>query len=308
MSARGTKLLKTFRIASLLLTLIPAWQAPCADQSAGNVVWWGQDVFQSVVDSEHTNGVVEVDNGVLRDVVAIATRQSRGRALRHDGKVIVFRYGNAGWNELITSLNTVVAVSMEGNPGLAIHRDGTVTGWGTNRSDESIVATLSNLTVVVGAIANGFLAVKNDGTVLGWRRDNNGMPDGFEVIPSARLVRAGGQILSNVVSVVPMGYTMLVLKDDGSVLSLSYQIPGTPPTASETTPIDDGTAAADSGRFSWGSPYHYSSAAPVMVGGRALSNVIAVAGEGAYFWRSNATAQSFPGALIVLAHRQHLRG
>src|ERR1035441_8681729 len=90
MNAKGTWLLKDLRVVPLLFPLILAQQALCADLPVGKVVWWGKDVFPRATYSEHTNGVIEIDNEVLTNVVAIAVRQGEVLTLKNDSTVIAF--------------------------------------------------------------------------------------------------------------------------------------------------------------------------------------------------------------------------
>ena len=103
MNAEGTWLLKDLRVVPLLFPLILAQQALCADLPVGKVVWWGRDVFPRATYSEHTNGVIEIDNEMLTNVVAIATRQEQVLALKNDSTVISTGFGGCGWNDVPNS-------------------------------------------------------------------------------------------------------------------------------------------------------------------------------------------------------------
>jgi len=216
-----------------------ARQALCADPLAGKVVWWGKDV---ITYSEHTNGVIECDNEVLSNVVSIAARHSQGLALKSDGTVIAFGLNLRGGNNVPAGLSNVASIAVEGNSCWAIKRDGTVARWGGDQDDANIVAGLSNVTAITWAGYRSYLALKHDGTVWGFRFVNSGVPNGSATGPPVRPVRVRGQVLSNVVALAPMGYTPLVLKNDGTVLCLGYQTLGAPPAEPVVTKVDERTS------------------------------------------------------------------
>src|ERR1035441_6801431 len=147
MNAKGTWLLKDLRVVPLLFPLILAQQALCADLPVGKVVWWGKDVFPRATYSEHTNGVIEIDNEVLTNVVAIAVRQGEVLTLKNDSTVIAFGSEIYGGHAGPAGLSNVVSIAVEGNSCWAIKRDGSVARWGNeDHDDANIVAGLSNVT------------------------------------------------------------------------------------------------------------------------------------------------------------------
>ena len=152
MNATGTWLLKGLRVVSLLFPLVLPQQARCAELPAGKIVWWGRDVFPRATYSEHTNGVIECDNEVLTNVVAIAVRQGEVLALKNDSTVISTGFGGSGWNDVPNGLSNVVSIAIEGNSCWAIKRDGSVARWGNgDHDDANIVAGLSNVTAITWA-------------------------------------------------------------------------------------------------------------------------------------------------------------
>jgi hypothetical protein len=73
----------------------------------------------------------------------------------------------------------------------------------------------------------------------------------------------------------------LVLKKDGTVCRLRYWAPGTPRPEPVVTQANDGALLIDFGGESRKTPYQYTWADPVLIGGQVLSNVIAIADGGA---------------------------
>jgi len=214
---------------------------------SGKIVWWGDGA--SLADthlSKETNGVIERDNEMVADVIAIAARRGNGLAVRPDGTVFTFGISWLGAKDVPIGLSNVVSVAAENdNSFWAIKRDGTVAVWGYNLVSTNQVAGLSNIVSVAFAGYGNYLAIKNDGTVLGLRF-NGSQPD-------IQPVKVAGQTLSNVVAVASIGNNPLVVKKDGSVWSLGNANPF----------------------------YQYTSANPFKVDGAVLSNVVMLAmGDG----------------------------
>ena len=280
MNAKGTWLLKRLRVVFFLLPLALQQQTLCADLPAGKIVWWGRDVFPRATYSEHTNGVIEIDNEVLTNVVAIATRREQVLALKSDSTVISTGFGSSGWNDGPSGLSNVVSIAIEGNSCWAIKRDGSVARWGNeDKDDANIVAGLSNVTAITWAGEWSYLALRNDGTVLGFRFYNYGLTNVPAAEPAVRPVRVRGQFLTDVAALASGG-GLLVLKKDGTVFCLGYQTPGMPQAYPEMTIAPDGALMVNMGGEYWKTPYEYTSADQVMIRGQALSNVIAIAGYG----------------------------
>lgn len=282
--------MKTIRNISLLFFLILAQEALRAEPPAGRVVWWGKDVFWKKSYSAHTNGVIESSNEILSNVVAIAAQHSQALLLKSDGTVFSCGRNMYGGDDVPAGLSNVVSIAVEGNSCWAIRQDGTVARWGSDQDSDNIVAGLSNITAITWAGYRSYLALKSDGTVLGLRLDASGpsidpatgLPTTSADRTSVRLVKVGGQTLSNVVALASMGYVPLVLKSDGTVFSLGYQTPGALPAEPVVTKVDETTIAIDMGGESRKTPYEYTSADPVMAGGKVLSNVTALAREGGH--------------------------
>ena len=273
--------LKMSRIMPLLLSCGLAQQMFCAEPRAGQVVWWGQDVTPRATYSEHTNGVIESGNEILSNVVAIAAGHGTGLALKNDSTVFAWGLNLQGRNDVPSGLSNVVSIAVEGNSSWAVKHDGTVARWGNSDQDgENIVAGLSNVVSITWAGYRSYLALKNDGTVFGFRFDNSEPSNGSGAETAVRPVRIRGQALSNVVALASMGYTPLVLKSDSAVVCLGYQTLGAPPAEPVVTVVDERTIGIDMGGESAKTPYQYTSADPVVVDGRPLSNVVALATSG----------------------------
>ena len=279
MNAKGTWVLKGLRVVPLLFPILLAQQAHCAELPAGQVVWWGKDVFPRATHSEHTNGVIECDNEVLTNVVSIAARQWQGLALEGNSTVIAFGRGMFGGKDVPVGLSNVISITVEGSSCWAIKRNGTVARWGNDQDAAEAVVGLSNVTAITWAGYRSYLALKKDGTVVGFRLGDAESPNTATTEPVVRPVRVRGQVLSNVVALAAMGYTPLVVKSDGTVLCLGYQTPGAPPAQPRYETHDNYIYEYLGGESSY-LPYQYTSADPVKVGGEALSNVLALASSG----------------------------
>ena len=230
----------------LLAFFVPAQQALGDDLPAGKVVWWGEDFFWKKVYSTNTNGVLEGNDGILTDVVAVVNVGSGAFTLKEDGTACIYEFDRA---DLSPNVSNIVSIAFEGRT-WALNRDGTVTAW---LAGPDPVEGLSNITSIAWAGDYNYVALKNDGTVLGFRFDNGKLTKTSANEPAIQQVRVRGQILSNVVALASRGYTPLVLKSDGSVFQLGYQ----------------GSISS--------LPYEYTSADPVMIEGEPLSNVVALA-------------------------------
>jgi len=222
-----------------LILVLPAQGAALP---AGKIVWWGDGDSLQVCRPKPTNGVIERDNEMVGDVIAIAARRGNGLAVRQDGTVFTFGANWLGAKDVPVGLSNVVSVAAENdNSFWAIKRDGSVAVWGFHLVSTNQVAGLSNVMSVAFAGGGGYLAIKNDGTVLGLRFN------GSQVV--IQPVKVAGQTLSNVVAAAAMGNNPMVVKKDGSVWSLGNAGPFVP----------------------------YASANPIRVDGVVLSNVVAMA-------------------------------
>ena len=240
---------------------------------AGKIVWWGDggSLVQTVRPTP-TNGVIEVNKEMVGDVIAIAARRGNGLAVRRDGTVFTFGIGWFGAKNVPIGLSNVVSVAVEGNSCWAIKHDGTVARWGDDQDNANIVAGLSNIVSITWAGYRNYLALKKDGSVLGMRLDD---PQG-----NVGSVKVLGRALNDVVALAAIGYNPLVVKKDGSVLSLGYQTPGKSPVEPRYE-VRSNSIIEYLGAESAQIPYQYTSTDPVKVDDVVLSNVVALAvGDG----------------------------
>jgi len=293
-------------VVILLVFPVPVW---CAGIAGGKVVWWGDNsVFLPSTQSTQSNGVMEIDMETARDVVSIAAKWTQVLVLRRNGTLIAFGRGVEGGNAIPRGLTNVVSIAVEGSSCWAIKRDGTVSRWGDDGDPLNLVSSLTNIAAITWAGYRSYLALRKDGVVLGFRLWRES--DGVRPEPGVRPVKIQGQILGNIVAMASMGYTPLVLNKEGRVLQLGYQIPGKPPVKPIVTGAedDDRTILIDWGGESSKTPYQYTTADPVKVGGLVLSNVTAISSDWPHglaltrdrtvvAWNAEGFAESVPNGL-----------
>ncbi len=197
----------------------------------------------------------------LTNVTALAVGPQYSLALMSNSTVVI--WGNV--NEHIlppAGLSNVVASAVGNEQALALKADGTVVVWGGNTWNQASLAPGLNNVV---AIATGFghcLALRADGTVLGWGFDASGqatgVPNSNPPNSSAGAVMVGGHLLSGVVAIAAGQIHSLALRADGTVVGWGYNSYG------EATGVPTTTGDFDN-------------SGPVVIGGRVLSNVVAIA-------------------------------
>lgn len=270
---------RVWQVAMVGLLLLPLLSSPgfCGQTtkaSAGRVVWWGKDSFWKNYHSNHTNGLIDCGDEFVTNAVAIAGTTWSGLVLKSDGTMQVVGHNTFGAMDVPPGLTNVAAFSAKVGLFWAIRRDGTVTAWGNEyprQAGAKVVAGLSNVLSVTCAGGYKYLALTRHGTVLGFQLDD---PDG-QIIR----VKVNGHILSNIVAIAEMGHCPLILKRDGTVLSLGYQTPGKPPVEPRYE-FHDNVLYEYLGAESGNLPYHYTTTDPVMIDGQPLTNVVAIAGGG----------------------------
>ena len=106
------------RIA-LLICFGLAWPWYCAPAQAnpGTVVPWG-------------GGQTNMPSG-LNDIVAISSSLDHSLALRSDGTVVAWGYGEQGQTNVPAGLSHVISIAAGYYQSLALKNDGTVVGWGS---------------------------------------------------------------------------------------------------------------------------------------------------------------------------------
>lgn len=219
--------------------------------SEGSVFGWGANLSGEVLGVEtpypyRTNGQVRIGGHVLENVMAISAGGGFSLAVRSNSTVVSWGGGlekvNRTQIDVPSGLTNVTAVAAGWNYSMALQRDGTVVGWGVRR----IPAGLSHVVSIAaggGYYAPG-LALKGDGTVVEWT--TGGTEE--RVPPQA----------TNVVAIAAGESHSLALRGDGTVVGWGGNQFG----AATGVPTR-GFASYSNG--------------VVSIGGRVLSNVVAIA-------------------------------
>lgn len=268
-------LTRFFFTLSVLLYFLPH-QAVCANLSAGRIVWWGNNVSSQMHFSSPTNGLIAKDNQIVSNIVSVAGGDEEGLALTADGTVFGFGYNTRGENNVPPGLSNVISIAIEGGSSWAIRRDGTVARWGNQYSDEDdahIVDGLSNITSIVWGGYASYLALRRDGTISAFRLNPAGMDKQSSLICP---VKVAGHMLSNVIAIASMAFTPIILKHDGSLFRLGYQTPGVPAVEPKVEAHDNALYISLGGESAL-LPYEYTSADPILIDGKPLTNVVKVA-------------------------------
>src|SRR5262249_495468 len=88
--------------------------------------------------------------------------------------ISVAEWGDMGQQSLRTGLTNLVAIASGDFHGLALRADGTVTGWGMNTAGAATAPLdLSNV-IAIAAGNDSSLALKSDGTVVAWGANSYG--------------------------------------------------------------------------------------------------------------------------------------
>jgi alpha-tubulin suppressor-like RCC1 family protein len=215
---------------------------------------------------------VVVGRQALSNVVSIAAANSFGLALKRDGRLVAW-----GKNEVPAGLSNVVAIAARGFYSVALKRDGTVASWASMPPLQSQApATLSNV-VAVACGGEGYersMALRRDGTVVVWKA---GIPSEEAVPPEVR----------DVVAIAAGGSHSLALRRDGTVFGWGFNADGQA-TGVPTETLPDAVG------FTSGL---------VTIGGRILSNVVAIAAAGPY-----SLALKRSGEVVAWGDKRHCRG
>jgi len=219
-------------------------------RSDGTVVGWGWNRYGQAsgatsAGADSAAGAVILDGHVLSNIKAIAASGNYSLALDSSGMLVGWGADDRGRPlNPPEGLSNVIAIAAGWNHGLALKQDGTVESWGRANKPPG----LSNIVAIAagGAESSIDLAVQSGGTVVSWALRG---ADRDVAVPSG---------LSNVVAVAAGWGHSLALKTDGTVFGWganSYgQATGTPITNSS-----------------------YRAEGPVILQGRAISNVVAIA-------------------------------
>lgn len=240
---------------------------------AGQIVGWGNNEYgQATVPVAARSGVTAVAVGVnhtvalksdgtivawgepsfgktvvppeLGPVKAVAAGHVFTMALRVDDSVMAWGEGSRGQTTVpFAAQSGVVKIAAGYEHAAALKTNGVVVAWGRNLEGQATVpAGLAGVTAIAAG-GSHTVALKSDGTVVVWGASGLGPPAG----------------LTGVVAIAAGGSHSVGLKSDGTVVAWggnSYgQVTGTPTLSSPFT----------------------ANALPVLVGGKVLSNVVAVA-------------------------------
>lgn len=232
----------------------------------------------------NTNGLVENGNEFLDEAVAVTAIAGVGLALKSDNSVFAFGLGWPGTSDLPAGLSNVVFITSAGGSFWAIKHDGTVASWGgfghLDQHEAAIIASLTNVTSIVSGGFKYYLALVKDGTASGFKLGDAAASENSAQESPIHLLAIQGQVLSNVVAMAAMDFTPLVLKNDGTVYRLGYQTPG---DTNESHPLFEYTVESNAlvSHVRGGFLHLYASLDPVTIDGQVLSNVVALASDGA---------------------------
>jgi hypothetical protein len=227
----------------------------CAEPPAGKVIWWGQPITRNEKFRDQTNGVLERDELIASNVVAIAGYQAHGLALNSDGSVIGFgeRFGGI---EVPDNVTNISGIGMSWGLNWAQRRDGTLVIWGARAQGEIIV---SNVADVVLSELGGLLVLKKNKLLLEYKEPNSTFDPVTGALirglgsPKLQPVLAGnGEILEGIIAIAGGENSPLILNDRGVVSELHN---------------DTFVAGAKQVQ-------------PVVIGGEILGNVMAIANGG----------------------------
>ena len=210
----------------------------------------------------------------LTNLLAVASGEAHGLALRTDGTVVGWGNNISGEAVAPPGLSNVIAIDAGDNHSLALRSDGTVVAWGINSNGETNVP--GGLTSVVAISAGVYhdLALRADGTVVAWGDNSYGQTN---VPPN----------LTNAVAIAAGQYNSMALTADGRVIAWgagtnnsSYPNYGqsvVPTNVANVVQIatggaDDISLSTDGSIVGWG--YNFSGEDNPPAG---LSNVVAIA-------------------------------
>ncbi len=176
--------------------------------SNGNVVAWG-----------YTQNYPPTPPAGLSNIIAIATGDFVGLALRSDGKLSAWGFSEVGQHSLPSSTTNVVAIASSRLHCLALRADGQIVGWGLNTYGQSSPPSALSNVVAVAAGRYHSLAVRSNGTVFAWGLNTYGQV----TVPASA---------TNVIAVAAGDLHSAALRTDGSVV-----VWGNPAYGQTTIPV-----------------------------------------------------------------------
>ncbi|HEX5219825.1 MAG TPA: hypothetical protein VFZ59_09680 [Verrucomicrobiae bacterium] len=257
----------------------------------GEVVQWGDgSARRGVVGIEKTRQTERTHGAeLLTNIISVSAGDFHWLALSSSGQVVARGSDYYGQARPPIGSDYISAISAGGQHSLALQSNGLVVGWGDNRYGQADVPPgLTNVTAIAAGATHS-LALKADGTVVAWGRYRP-LPAGLTNIIALSITGSGNQERN------------LALRRDGSVVAWGTETiysDGAPPQGlSNIVAVAVGKnhslALTASGHVvGWGfngsgqaigvpteaSPY--TASGQVMIDGKALSNVVAIAaGDG----------------------------
>ncbi|HTI69873.1 MAG TPA: chitobiase/beta-hexosaminidase C-terminal domain-containing protein, partial [Candidatus Limnocylindria bacterium] len=269
----GGDRIDTTNVIRLLLDSNKSVTANFSPVPPGTVVAWGDGQKASGL-GEPPWGQSQVPNG-LRSVIAIGAGVVHSVALKADGSVVAWGYGNAGqvFGPEATR-SGVTAIAAGGSHTVVLKDDGSIVVWGSNSYGVSDVPESARSGIK--AVAAGHfhvVALKNDGSVVAWGDDSDGQTDVPEAAQSGITAIAAGD------------NNTMALKSDGSVLvwgkatSGQTSVPESARRGVKAIAIGAGNAVAlksDGSVVAWGS------SGQSEVPAEAVSGVTAIAAGGGH--------------------------
>ena len=224
--------------------------ALCAD---GTIFGWGGNSAGEAAGFETPypyipRGKVKVFGKSLEDIVAISAGDFFSLALKQDGTVVSWgdgRWSNRDQISVPSGVSNVIAIAAGGNCSVVLKNDGTIFGWG----DRQPPASLSNIVKI--AVGHGdfspCLALSSDGSIIGWAGVDRVLPVPVEA--------------TNVMSIAAGAGHSLALRKDGTVVGWGRNRDG------QATGVPIRSFPSETNGL-------------VRLGGRVLSNVVAIAAGG----------------------------
>lgn len=277
--------MKTFQLSSILVILACSCQPLFAEAPAGQVIGWGHNTSGEATGAQYvgsSTGLVTIAGVPLANVTAVAAGEEHCLALKSDGKVTAWGFDYYGQTTVPAELSNVKAIAAGEDHSLALKNDGTMVAWGDNRFNQTNVPVELKGVTAISAAWNYDFALKNDGTITNFGKDS--------MLPIGQ---------TNIVAIAGSRSFFgdnLALKKDGTVIEWNNRTGSANTSLGLSNVIAIATGAGhslalrnDGAVFGWGgnakgqatgvptTNFQSSSSGPVIIGGQALKNVVAIA-------------------------------